>query len=380
MTAETAGAEQRRVEDVEAIRCCDADDTVARGEAVHLDEDLVERLFALAVYLAGGAGAADGVDLVDEDDRAGLVAAGALEQLAHAAGADADELLDEVAAARCEEGDAGLAGQRLGEQRLAGTGSPWRMTPEGGFAPISSKRSGWRRNSTTSASSSTASSTPAMSPKRSRGTSVICAEARSDVFGAPTMPLLPLPARAAPCQCEHDQDHGDEEERGEQQAEQRDCSILPPSPAPVTRTSTPCAASSSSSRPSSSGRTIVGGCRPRNIATALLAPASYRRCARHRPQRLERVACRSCPASEAGAFCAPLGRRAPGALERPDDDVDDRDHQQYPEDRGDDVEFPAAGLHPSSRSRRTAALISARWVNACGKLPSSSPLGPISSE
>ena len=35
---------------------------------------------------------------------------------------------------------------------------------------------------------------------------------------------------------------------------------------------------------------------------------------------------------------------------------------------------------PSSRSRLTAALISARCVNACGKFPSSSPVAPICSE
>ena len=33
----------------------------------------------------------------------------------------------------------------------------------------------------------------------------------------------------------------------------------------------------------------------------------------------------------------------------------------------------------AARSRLKAALISARWVNACGKLPSCSPVGPISS-
>ena len=35
---------------------------------------------------------------------------------------------------------------------------------------------------------------------------------------------------------------------------------------------------------------------------------------------------------------------------------------------------------PSARSRLNAALISARWVKACGKLPSCSPVGPICSE
>jgi hypothetical protein len=38
------------------------------------------------------------------------------------------------------------------------------------------------------------------------------------------------------------------------------------------------------------------------------------------------------------------------------------------------------GAHPSWWSRLYAALISARWVKAWGKLPSCSPVGPISSE
>jgi hypothetical protein len=39
----------------------------------------------------------------------------------------------------------------------------------------------------------------------------------------------------------------------------------------------------------------------------------------------------------------------------------------------------ATGPLPSVRSRFTAALISARCVNACGKLPSASPEAPICS-
>ena len=47
-------------------------------EAVHLGEHLVQRLLALVVPAAeaGAALAADGVDLVDEDDRGGLLARG----------------------------------------------------------------------------------------------------------------------------------------------------------------------------------------------------------------------------------------------------------------------------------------------------------------
>ena len=66
-------------------------------EPVHLDQQLVQRLLALVVAAAEAraALATDRVDLVDEDD-AGAVLLGLLEQVTHPGGADADEHLDEV--------------------------------------------------------------------------------------------------------------------------------------------------------------------------------------------------------------------------------------------------------------------------------------------
>ena len=119
---EAAGAQQRRVEDVGAVRRRDEDDGGVVVEAVHLDEELVQGLLALVVAAAeaGAALAADRVDLVDEDDaRRRLL--GLLEQVADARGADADEHLDEVGARDGEERHARLAGDGLGQQRLAGT-------------------------------------------------------------------------------------------------------------------------------------------------------------------------------------------------------------------------------------------------------------------
>ena len=120
-----AGAQERRVEDVRAVRGRDQDHVVLLLEAVHLDEELVQRLLALVVAAAhaGAAVAADGVDLVDEDDaRARLL--GLLEQVAHARGADADEHLDEVGAGDREERHARLTGRCAREERLAGAGRP----------------------------------------------------------------------------------------------------------------------------------------------------------------------------------------------------------------------------------------------------------------
>ena len=50
----------------------------------------------------------------------GALALGLAEQVADAGGADADEHLDEIRAAQAEERHARLAGDRLGQQRLAG--------------------------------------------------------------------------------------------------------------------------------------------------------------------------------------------------------------------------------------------------------------------
>ena len=70
LAVEAPGAQQRRVEHVGAVRGRDEDHAVVRVEAVHLDEQLVERLLALVVPAAEARAAmtADGVDLVDEHD------------------------------------------------------------------------------------------------------------------------------------------------------------------------------------------------------------------------------------------------------------------------------------------------------------------------
>ena len=123
LAVEAAGPQQRRVEDVGPVGGGDDDHVGVRVEAVHLDEDLVEGLLALVVAAAeaGAALAADRVDLVHEHD-ARAVALGLVEQVAHAAGADAHEHLDELGAGDAEERHAGLAGDGPRHERLAGSG------------------------------------------------------------------------------------------------------------------------------------------------------------------------------------------------------------------------------------------------------------------
>ena len=121
LAVEAARTQQRRVEHVGTVGRGDDDHAGVALEAVHLDQQLVQRLLALVVAAAQAraALAADRVDFVDEHD-AGRVLLRLLEHVAHARRADADEHLDEVGAGDREERHLGLAGDRLGEQRLAG--------------------------------------------------------------------------------------------------------------------------------------------------------------------------------------------------------------------------------------------------------------------
>ena len=123
LPVEAARPQQRRVEHVGPVGRGDQDHAAAYVEAVHLHQQLVQRLLALVVAAAHARAAvpADGVDLVDEDDGR-RVLLGLLEQVADPGGADADEHLDEVRAGDGEERHAGLAGHGPGQQGLAGAG------------------------------------------------------------------------------------------------------------------------------------------------------------------------------------------------------------------------------------------------------------------
>ena len=65
--------------------------------------------------------AADRVDFVDEDDAGGVLLA-LFEQIAHAAGADADEHFHEVRTGDGEERHVGFARDGAGQQSFAGAG------------------------------------------------------------------------------------------------------------------------------------------------------------------------------------------------------------------------------------------------------------------
>ena len=151
LPVEAARPQQRRVEHIRPVGRGDQDHALIRLEAVHLDEQLVQGLLALVIAAAeaGAAMPADRVDLVDEDD-AGRVLLALLEHVAHAAGADADEHLDKIGARDREERHVRFAGDRAGEQGLAGAGRARPAARPSGScrraAEISAGPSGTRRS------------------------------------------------------------------------------------------------------------------------------------------------------------------------------------------------------------------------------------------
>ena len=116
-----AGAQQRVIENVGAVGRRHDDDALVIRKAVHLDEQLVERLLALVVTAAETAAAlaADRVDLVDEHDGRGDLL-GLVEQIAHTRCTDTDIELDKVRARNGQKLHACLARDCAGHERLAG--------------------------------------------------------------------------------------------------------------------------------------------------------------------------------------------------------------------------------------------------------------------
>ncbi len=123
LPVEAARTQQRRIQHIGPVGGRDDDDAFIALEAVHLDQQLVQGLFALVVTAAqaGAAVPAHGIDFIDEDD-AGGVLLGLLEHIANAGRADADEHFDEIRAGNGEKRHLGFAGDGPGEQGLAGAG------------------------------------------------------------------------------------------------------------------------------------------------------------------------------------------------------------------------------------------------------------------
>jgi hypothetical protein len=93
LAVEAARTEQRGVEVLQPVRSSHDHDLVRTAEAVELDEELVQGLVVLAIVTAPGAGRSNGVELVDEDDRGGILSR-LCEELADPGGSETGEHLD----------------------------------------------------------------------------------------------------------------------------------------------------------------------------------------------------------------------------------------------------------------------------------------------
>jgi hypothetical protein len=115
------GAQQRRVEDLGTVGGGEHDDRLDTLKAVHLGQDLIERLLTLVVATGDRnrplSRATDRVKLVDEDDRRCRLL-GLREQVTHPRCAHPDDRLDELRGRDREERCVRLAGHRASQQRL----------------------------------------------------------------------------------------------------------------------------------------------------------------------------------------------------------------------------------------------------------------------
>src|ERR1041385_8031072 len=120
---EAAGAQQAGVDDVGPVGGGDDDDALEAFHAVDRGQQLVDDALRDVAALVGAAAGGDAVDLVEEDD-AGRALLGLLEDLAHGLLGLADPLRQDLGALDGEEVGAGLVGDGLGQQRLAGARGP----------------------------------------------------------------------------------------------------------------------------------------------------------------------------------------------------------------------------------------------------------------
>src|SRR4051812_41167425 len=134
---EAARAQQRRIKNVGTVGCGDQDHPFVGFEAVHFDQQLIERLFALIVPAAEARAtvAAYSVDFVDENN-AGRVLFALLKQIADAARAYADKHFHEVRTGDGEERDVSFPGDRAGQQGLTRS---WRTYEQHAFGNASTE-------------------------------------------------------------------------------------------------------------------------------------------------------------------------------------------------------------------------------------------------
>ena len=97
LAVKAAGTHKRRIQHIRTVGGRDENNAFVRLKSIHLDEELIERLFALVVAAAEARAtmAANSINFVNEDDAGGILLC-LLEHVAHARCANAHEHLHEV--------------------------------------------------------------------------------------------------------------------------------------------------------------------------------------------------------------------------------------------------------------------------------------------
>ena len=171
LAVEPSGTQERRIEDVRAVRRRQHDHAARGVEAVHLHQELVERLLTFVVPTAdaGTPLPPDRVELVDEDDRGRRVLR-VLEQLAHTRRRRRRRTSRRSPTPTARRTGRPLRPRPPREQRLAGARRSGRAArPSGSARRHARNRAGSTRKSRISLSSSTASGSPATSAKVTDG-------------------------------------------------------------------------------------------------------------------------------------------------------------------------------------------------------------------
>src|SRR5216117_660587 len=168
LTIESPGSHQRRVQHLRCVGSSHDDDAPGRIEAVHLGQQLIERLFSLIIAenpsAPAGARFSDRIQFIDKDDTGSLLL-GLFKQISNSGAPTPTNISINSEPEMEKNGTPASPLTALASRVLPVPGGPTISTPFGILPPSCWYFRGCLRKSTTSISSVLASSTPATSLK-----------------------------------------------------------------------------------------------------------------------------------------------------------------------------------------------------------------------
>jgi hypothetical protein len=132
LAIESPRSEQRRIENIRAVGGGDQYHPFSGLETIHFNQKLVQCLlpFVMTTPQTGAAVAANGIDLIQEDDARSIFQT-LREHIPHPGRSYPDEHLNEVRTGKRKERDIGFPGYRFGQKRLPGPGGTDQNYPLG---------------------------------------------------------------------------------------------------------------------------------------------------------------------------------------------------------------------------------------------------------